>query len=216
MDEAIINQDVQEGVFRDEDMTKALQDVKQLEKDEVPIYFTNDELRRFFLAIPETKQRDAVFFLVLLGTGRRVSEILGITKNDLDFQNRLLRITTLKKRKKRVDAIRLPKEVAYQLSLLTGSLKAEDKVFGITRQYADQLCKKYAEIAGITGKRTSCHVFRHTFAVRWLEQGKDIRTLQKHLGHSFITTTMVYLRIVDKEYYKTVDDLDIMGFMKDG
>jgi integrase/recombinase XerD len=194
--------------------TKDIGIVKPLEKSEVPIYYTEDELRRFFGMIPQEATRDKVFFLTLLGTGKRVSEIISIKKNDIDFENRLLRIITLKKRRKQIDTIRLHQDVAYWLMILVGSLKAEDWVFPFTRQYADDLCKKYAHFAGITYKRASCHIFRHTFAVRWLEQGKPIHKLKRHLGHSSIQTTMVYLQIVDRDYNETVDSLDIMGFLK--
>lgn len=197
-----------------ENQTKDIQIVNQKKTESVPVYFTDQELSCFFMAIPEKKARDKVLFLTLLGTGRRVSEILALKKNDIDFQSRYLRIRTLKKRKLKTETIRIPQQVAYWLSVYVGPLRAEDPVFDISRQYADELCKKYARKAGITYKKTSCHVFRHTFAVRWLEQGKPIHKLKRHLGHSHIQTTMVYLRIVDKDYDETVDSLDILGFYR--
>lgn len=189
-------------------------DMYKEKKLEEIVWYKEDELRKFFTAIPTDATRDKVLFLTLLGTGKRISEILAIKRNQIDFQNRTMQIITLKKRKKKVDTIRLHQDVAYWLSIYCGSMKAEDIVFPITRQYADDLCKKYAEIAGLSYKRASCHNFRHTFAVRWLEQGKPIHKLQKHLSHSHIITTMIYLKIVDRDYYETVDSLDILGFLR--
>jgi integrase/recombinase XerD len=182
------------------------------EKEEVPIYYTDEELNQFFRAIPENKMRDKVFFLTLLGSGRRLSEILSIKKGDIDLTTRTLKIKTLKRRKLKIDTIRLHQDLAYWISIYVGGYKNVDLIFPFSRQYADELCKLYAKEAGITHKRASCHIFRHTFAVRWLEQGKPIHKLKRHLGHSNIMTTMVYLQICDTDYNDTVDSLNIMGF----
>jgi integrase/recombinase XerD len=200
--------------FINKNATNPIEIVKPQRGDDLPIYFTNEELDLFFSVIPPKSMRDKVFFLTLLGTGQRVSEILKLRKKDIDLENRIMRMVRLKKRKKSVCTIRLHKDVAYWISIYIGSLKAEDLIFDFSRQYADYLCKTYSQLAGTIYKRTSCHIFRHTFAVRWLEQGKPIHKLKEHLGHSHINTTMVYLRIVNQDLFDTVDSLDIMGFVR--
>lgn len=202
----------QTNVLNQEDVTKDIQIVNPQKVEEI-VWYKGEELKKFFMVIDPSNTRDKVFFLTLLGTGKRVSEVLALKRNNIDFENRTMQIITLKKRKKKVDTIRLHQDIAYWLSIYCGSMRANDIVFKFSRQYADELCKKYAVIAGLTYKRSSCHNFRHTFAVRWLEQGKPIHKLQRHLGHAHITTTMVYLKIVDRDYYDTVDSLDMLGFL---
>ncbi len=71
-----------------------------------------------------------------------------------------------------------------------------------------QRAVKQAVLEAGVNKNASCHTFRHSFATHLLEIGYDIRTIQELLGHSDVSTTMVYTHVLNRGAGGVVSPLD--------
>ncbi len=148
--------------------------------------------------------RDSAMLELLYATGIRVSELIGLTLNSINWQVGYL-VARGKGEKERIvpvgrtayDRVKRYLDGARPL-LLKGA--ENDRLFlnrsgqGMTRQGFWKIVKKYAAKAGL-GKRVYPHTFRHSFASHLLEGGADLRSVQIMLGHADISTTQIYTHV---------------------
>lgn len=149
---------------------------------------------------------------VMYGTGLRVSELVNLTLNNIDFTNSIIRIVG-KGNKERIIPIGeysmfyLKKYMEVRSSLLKSY--TEEALFlnnhgkGITRQGFFKILKKLLNDKGLDSK-ASPHTLRHSFATHLLNRGADLRSIQEMLGHENLATTKIYTHVSDemikKEY----------------
>jgi integrase/recombinase XerD len=150
--------------------------------------------------------RDRALLELLYDTGARVSEVVGISLSDLDFDEELILLTG-KGSKQRlvpmgsmlVTALRAYLDVGGRSSLLIGKkslgLFLNSRGGTLSRQGIDLVIDKRALAAGLDRSRISAHVFRHSCATHMLSHGADIRVVQELLGHASISTTQIYTAV---------------------
>jgi len=151
------------------------------------------------LSTPEAK-RDVVMLELLYATGLRASELVSLNVKDIDLErscvhsahgsskrqipfdhhiNQLLRNFL---ENDRLDLLYDEKEKALFLNRRGGRL---------TRQGFWQIVKNHASKAGLSAKITP-HTLRHSFAARKLQSGADLQSIQRALGHAYISSTRIY------------------------
>lgn len=135
----------------------------------------------------------------LLGTGNRISTALALKIRDIDFDSGTIILRKTKNRKQQIIPLSssLAKVMREYLAVRGGG--PDDFVFCTV--YGDEGSRRVfqAAVAAYNRRRgvekTSCHVFRHTFAKEWILAGGDMFRLQKILGHSDLTVTREYVNM---------------------
>jgi len=156
--------------------------------------------------------RDKAILETLFSTGLRVSELVGLDRDQINLKRGEFMVRG-KGEKERIvflsdaaktalnDYLLLRKDDFVPVFIHVGGTKEtlEDGEYQrLTSRSVQRIIKKYAKLAGIT-KDVTPHVLRHSFATDLLINGADIRSVQSMLGHSSITTTQIYTHVTDKQ-----------------
>ena len=157
---------------------------------------------------------DKALFMVILRGGLRVSEIVNLKCDHLDWQQNSLRVEQGKGKKDRqvflsTDAA---ESLRAALALRPGGVP-KDAVFWNRKRPQRPLTikaiqKKIERLAKAAGVEATCHQLRHTFASNLLEHGAELVTVKELLGHESMATSERYARVsnqrVKQEYQRTM------------
>lgn len=153
-----------------------------------------------------TSQRNKTMIQLLLNTGLRLSEMTNLKWNDIDLMTGQVKVVEGKGLKDRI--LWLDEETLTMLGKWKQRQFKEwgrsDLVFttrtlhSLDGKAVRSMIKTYSDKAGIK-KHITTHSFRHTFASDLLRDTKNIRIVQKALGHADISSTQIYTHIVDEE-----------------
>ena len=176
----------------------------------LPEYLTSEEINKLF-DIRLTKPidyRNKAMLEVLYATGTRISELINLELNQIDFDECIIRVTGKGKKDRIIpigdtamDALK-----NYILNYRIFLVKTNDNNYvflnkngsKISRQGFFKILKGLAFDAGIK-KDISPHTIRHSFATNLLNNGANLRIIQELLGHENLQTTEIYSHLTNKK-----------------
>lgn len=179
-------------------------------KRKIPEFLTIEEqqaLINVFNVRYYNSYKNKIMIELFLSTGLRLAEMINLRWRDINLTTGQLKVVEGKGGKDRIlwigmDMLDKLKEYRVKQAEKTPSTSYVF-VTNTNNQLDPKSIRKmvitYSEKAGIT-KSISPHTLRHTYATDLLRATKNIRLVQKALGHSDLSTTMIYTHIVDDEY----------------
>lgn len=161
--------------------------------------------------------RNKAFLELLYSSGLRVHEMIAVSLESIDLQEKIVRVTGKGKKERLVPLGRRAIEsLHHYLDKARPQLakpKSGSALFlgltgePLTRQQAWKMVQQRAKTAGIL-KPVYPHLLRHSFATHLLSHGADLRVIQEMLGHASLATTQIYthvesqrLRIIHQKFH---------------
>jgi len=185
------------------------------QSQELPETWTDDDLRAL-LGTCENDDigiRDRAIMLLFLDTGLRAGELAGLDLEDLslDDDQGMVRVRPEHSKSRHERQVPVSPETVRRLRqwlkvrpseavpLFVACNGVNLGTDPLTPSGLNQLIRRHVESAGIRAKHALCHIWRHTFAKRYVVAGGDIETLRRMLGHTSLDVTRRYLN------FKTAD-----------
>ena len=174
----------------------------------LPHFLSAEDLGRLLQTPPADEPlglRDRAVLETMYSAGLRVSELVGLSDGDLDFDAGILRVRGKGRRE------RLAPVGSYATRALRRWLRVRElhprqpegpdapvfvNKFGrrISTRSIGRMLEKYLKLTGLDN-RTTPHSLRHSFATHLLDRGADIRSVQELLGHKSLVTTQIYTHV---------------------
>jgi len=185
----------------------------KLEKH-LPSFMTEEEVAKLIESAfardekDEQGLRDRAILETFYSTGLRISELVGINLQDIDFISGIIKVMG-KGRKERIVPVG-EAAISTIRKYLDKRKKQEDALFlnkngkRIGARGVRDIVEKYILRAGIKGM-VSAHTFRHSFATHLLNRGADLRTVQELLGHANLSTTQIYTHLTTEKLKSVYD-----------
>jgi len=185
----------------------------RLEKH-LPQFMTEGEVTKLIEATfaksekGERGLRDRAILETFYSTGIRISELVGLDVEDIDFIGGVVKVMG-KGKKERLAPIGDTAITAIRKYLEKRKKQSESLFLNksgrrITGRGVRNIVAKYIHIAGIK-KGVSPHTFRHSFATHLLDRGADLRTVQELLGHANLSTTQIYTHLTTEKLKSVYD-----------
>jgi integrase/recombinase XerC len=185
-------------------------------------YLAEEEYRKLLKTVSREAttyffERDIAIVSTLLGTGIRVSELVNLNIDDIDFEHKEMRVLR-KGQKTTVEVVNdgvllnIRRWLRKRDSL---NLNGEKAIFiskqkrRMDKSSVQYMVKQYGKKSGI-GKRITCHTLRHSFGTNALKKGNDIETIRELMGHESILTTQKYMHSTREDKRKAANSMDVL------
>lgn len=182
----------------------------------LPHFLSVDEALAVLKSLSEnqdTHLKDKILFLLLYGGGLRISEACSLRWDQIQFQQKTLRLVG-KGSKERV--IALPGLVIKALNSWRKKNSETEYVFGeqaLNPRTAYEMVRQSGQRAGLL-KPLHPHALRHSFATHLLTSGANLRTLQELLGHESLQATEKYTHLGIDHLARTMERMHPLGKLK--
>jgi site-specific recombinase XerD len=178
----------------------------------LPSVLTMEECLKIFQVVDNPKHK--LLLLIGYGAGLRVSEIVTLQWKDILFEEFKIHIKNAKGKKDRM--VMLPFSVVQSLKIYRELFNCKQYVFEgqfagepLSTGTVQNVMREALKKSGLE-KKATVHTLRHSFATHLLENGTDIRYIQKFLGHASIKTTTIYTHLTKTAVDKIQSPLDRM------
>jgi len=196
------------GNILENDITSGIKRPKKEKK--IPVVLSKEEVKQLLDSLVNKKSK--LMLSLMYACGFRVSELINLKIQDLDFQNQTGSVRQSKGRKDR--SFNIPQTMTELLNELAEEQKKNNQEYlftskngQLTSRNLQKIVSSAAVKAGIK-KSVHPHTLRHSFATHLLESGTDIRYIQELLGHSDLNTTQIYTHISTQELKKIKSPID--------
>lgn len=183
----------------------------------LPDFFSEKEIDTLLTAnekrTDKLKNRDQALLMLMFASGLRASEVVNLTFNQVDFDNRIMKISGKGNKDRLVPFTNSAKEAMLNyINGLRKDLLKEDTKYIFLNSKGNKMTVRGLEYildeieakTGLYGK-IHPHMLRHSFATKMLNRGADLRTIQELLGHSSIETTSIYTHVAYENMKETYE-----------
>lgn len=197
-------------------------DLKKLKDDGNIQPATIKEIQTFLKCLDKhnyTELRDHTIVLLMLDTGIRTSEIMGLKNSDYDIDGQCItiRAEVAKTRKGRTLFLSGMTNTALKKFLKVKPKEWQDWLFptrdGIQLQ-SNVLARNFRKYCERSGVKFTPYQLRHSFATFYLQNGGDLFTLQRQMGHADLQMTRRYTEVSDEQVYKSHSAYSPIGMLQ--
>jgi len=178
--------------------------------EKLRLILSREEVVRILSSLENLKHK--AILTIAYSAGLRINEVRNLKITDIDSNRMLILVNGKGSRQRLVPlfkfALILLRKYYLHYKPKTWLFESNDRVNQISSRAIHSIFKKAAEKAGIDKTKVSLHTLRHCFATHLLEQGTDIRIIQKILGHKYIRTTTLYAHVSNENLLKVRSPLD--------